>query len=514
VANFLRSIKIGEHGVVVLFDTNGEPLAGASGPGLVAATRAVTSVPRVRRGAVVRHTEVESGGERWDVVTRALSRGPGFQWTAVVAVPEQDFMGAVNANRRTAIAIALGGIALAILVGALLSTRMARSLGDATEALDRVARFDLERGPERRRSVLREIARLQDAVGRVTASLRSFTRYAPEEIVREVAVSGREAMLSGDKREVSALFCDLRGFTALAEHLPAEEVVAILNDHFDLLVDLISRHLGFVVDFLGDAVFAVFGAPQPDPTHAEQAVACAIEMQRARTARNEEMRARGWPPLEMGIGISTGPAVVGNMGALRRIKYGVVGSIVNVAARIESFTVGGQTLIGDFTRQVLGHQLVVDGPMEAEGKGLDAVIRIWEVLALRGEKMLVLPSPVRDLAELPAPLDASVRVFHGKQLDHQSHPVRLYRLGAGGAELESVAPLSVFGSLQMLLPLGEHGEPEALDGKVIALSERDGALTALVRFTGIDWDIHDRLEALARGERGRPAENRESACSG
>ena len=108
-----------------------------------------------------------------------------------------------------------------------------------------------------------------------------------------------------------------------------------------------------------------------------------------------------------------------DMGALRRIKYGVVGSIVNVAARIESFTVGGQTLIGDFTRQVLGHQLVVDGPMEAEGKGLDAVIRIWEVLALRGEKMLVLPSPVRDLAELPAPLDASVRVFHENKRTRQ-----------------------------------------------------------------------------------------------
>lgn len=81
-------------------------------------------------------------------------------------------------------------------------------------------------------------------------------------------------------------------------------------------------------------------------------------------------------------------------------------------------------------------------------------------------------------------------------------------------ELESVAPLSVFGSLQMLLPLGEHGEPEALDGKVIALSERDGAPTALVRFTRIGWDMHERLEALARGERGRPAETRGSACSG
>jgi adenylate cyclase len=373
---------------------------------------------------------------------------------------------------------------------------MARSLGGASAALDRVARFDLDTGPVRRSRVL-EIARLQDAVGRVLASLRSFTRYAPEEIVREVAVSGREAMLSGDKRDVSVLFSDLRGFTAFAEHMSAEEVVAILNDHFELLVGIITRHRGFVVDFLGDAVFVVFGAPEPSPTHAAQAVACAIEMQRARTARNQENRAKGWPPLEMGIGIGTGPVVVGNMGAVRRIKYGVVGSIVNTAARIETFTVGGQALMSDATRQALGYQVVVDGPMEAEGKGLDAAIRIWEILALRGEQMLVLPSPVRDLAELSVPMTAHVRVFLGKQLDRQSHPARLHRLGASGAELQTGAPLSVFGALQLLLPMGD-GEPRPLDGKVIAKSDHDGTDTYLVRFTGIGWDLQERIEAMTR----------------
>jgi class 3 adenylate cyclase len=500
IANFLRGLKIGESGMVVLFDQNGEALAGASGPGLEAATRAVKGSPRDAERAALRHVEVESGGQRWDVVTRSLTRGPGFQWTAAVAVPEENFMGAVNANRRTAIAIALGGVLLAILVGAVLSTRMARSLSGASAALDRVARFELDEAPARRSRVL-EIARLQDAVGRVLASLRSFTRYAPEEIVREVAVSGREAMLSGDKRDVSVLFCDLRGFTAFAEHMSAEEVVAILNDHFELLVGIISRHRGFVVDFLGDAVFVVFGAPEPSPTHARQAVACAIEMQRARTARNQENRVKGWPPLEMGIGVGTGPVVVGNMGAVRRIKYGVVGSIVNTAARIETFTVGGQALMSDVTRQALADQVVVNGPMEAEGKGVDAAIRIWEILALRGEQMVVLPSPVRDLAELSVPMDARVRVFLGKQLDRQSHPARLHRLGAGGAELETGAPLSVFGALQLLLPMGD-GEPQPLDGKVITKSDHDGADTYLVRFTGIGWDLQERIEAVARDRQG------------
>src|SRR5262249_15026521 len=163
-----------------------------------------------------------------------------------------------------------------------------------------IARFELQ-ASALPRSSLREVSHLQAAVGRVTASLRSFSRYAPEEIVREVVVSGREAMLSGEKRDVAVLFSDLRGFTGFAERTRPEDVVAILNDHFELVVAIIARHGGFVVDFLGDSVFVVFGAPRADRDHVERAVACAIEMQRARTARNAEMRERGWPPLEMGV---------------------------------------------------------------------------------------------------------------------------------------------------------------------------------------------------------------------
>ena len=179
---------------------------------------------------------------------------------------------------------------------------------------------------------------------------------------------------------------------------------------------------------------------------------CAIEMQRARAAQNEHNRVRGWPPMEMGVGIDTGAAVVGNMGSPRRIKYGVVGNIVNVAARIETCTVGGQVLVSDSTRQVLGDRLVADGPFEAEGKGVGVAIRLWDVLALQGDTPLVLPAQVRDLAVLHPPLEARVRLFLGKQIDRQTHFARLHRLSTGGGEIESEAPLAVFDALQVLLP--------------------------------------------------------------
>jgi adenylate cyclase len=181
-------------------------------------------------------------------------------------------------------------------------------------------------------------------------------------------------------------------------------------------------------------------------------VACAIDMQRARAARNTETRARGWPPLEMGVGIDTGPAVVGNMASLSRIKCGVVGHVVNEAARIETLTVGGQALASNSTRQLLRDRLVVDGPLEAEAKGVAGPLQLWDVLAVRGDTMHVLPSAVRELAMLDPPLAGRIRLIFGKQLDARIHPARLLRLGAGGAELESDVPLAVFAPCRCCCP--------------------------------------------------------------
>jgi hypothetical protein len=117
---------------------------------------------------------------------------------------------------------------------------------------------------------------------------------------------------------------------------------------------------------------------------------------------------------------------------------------------------------------------------------------LWEVLALRGEKMQVLPSAVQDLAMLPSPLGAGIRLIVGKQVDPQVHDARLLRLGAGGAELESKAALAVFGALQVLLPSA------TVDAKVVDLYVREGVGTALVRFTGVDWDTQAQIDAFAR----------------
>jgi len=424
-------------------------------------------------------------------------------WEIVILTPTDDFVGPLKvANRHTLIIIALLTALELILIYAL-SRRLARPIEGVSQQLRSMETLSFQAPlaqPSRAR--VREIAQLQEAVGRVRASLRSFARYAPEEVVREVAASGRETALSADRREVTAFFCDLRGFTTIAEKLGPERVLAILNDHFETLAGLVAHHGGYVVDFLGDGLFAVFGAPEALEDHAERAVTCAIEMQLARDAKNREFFTKGWPPLEMGIGINTGPAVVGNMGSSLRTKYGVIGHPVNLAARIESFTVGGQVLVSDSTHQALAGRLVADGPLEAEAKGVGAPVFMWMVRRLEGATPLDLPSPVSDLTVLASTIEVTLRPLRGKQIGADTYPARLVKLGSSGAELKTDYPLAMFDAVQVILP-GEAGVPTGLDSKVISVIENAGGQrTAVVRFGGLDWDARAKLEGLAHA--GKP----------
>jgi adenylate cyclase len=423
-------------------------------------------------------------------------------WETVILTPTDDFIGPLKvANRDSVIVIALL-TALELILIYVLSRRLSRPIEGVSEQLRSMETLSFQNPPAHESPArVREIARLQEAVARVRASLRSFARYAPEGVVRAVAASGLETTLSADRREVTALFCDLRGFTTIAEKLGAERVVSILNDHFETLAGLVARHGGYVVDFLGDGLFAVFGAPEALADHAERAVTCAIEMQLAREAKNREFSTKGWPPLEMGIGINTGPAVVGNMGSSLRTKYGVTGHPVNLAARIESFTVGGQVLVSDSTRQALAGRLVADGPLEAEAKGVGTPVLMWTVRRLEGATPLELPSPVSDLAVLSSPLEVALRPLRGKQIGADTYPARLVKLGSSGAELETDYPLMLFDAVQVLMPR-EARVPAALDSKVMSVTESvAGRRPTVVRFGGLDWEARAQLETLSHAKK-------------
>ena len=179
----------------------------------------------------------------------------------------------------------------------------------------------------------------------------TFGRYLSEDVVKSLLESPEGLRLGGERRRVTILMSDLRGFTSLSESLGPEEVVRTLNGYLGAMADVILRHQGLIDEFIGDAVLAIFGAPEPRADDARRAVPCAVHMQLAVDALNEKNQALGLPRIEMGVALHTGEVVVGNIGSEKRAKYGVVGAPVNHAGRIESFTVGGQVLVSEATAE-------------------------------------------------------------------------------------------------------------------------------------------------------------------
>ena len=189
-------------------------------------------------------------------------------------------------------------------------------------------------------------------------------RYLSDEVA-ETLLSGPEATrLGGERRRVTILMSDLRGFSALSERLPPERVVDLLNIHLGVMGDVITEFGGTIDEYIGDGILVLFGAPAEREDHALQAVACAVAMQRAMREVNERATAAGLPRLQMGIAVNTGDVVVGNIGSEKRTKYGVVGSPVNEAGRIESATVGGQVLIAPLDFMVRQQYLHARGTLQ------------------------------------------------------------------------------------------------------------------------------------------------------
>ena len=184
---------------------------------------------------------------------------------------------------------------------------------------------------------------------------RAFSLYLAPEVVDEIMAHPEKLKLGGERREITLLFTDLKGFTNISEQLGPEQVAQLLNEHFSRATAIIKRHGGTVNRFIGDAIMAIWGAPLADEKHALRACLAAREMQLDMKALREEFLARGLPPIFMRVGIHTGPAIVGNLGATDRFDYTAIGDSVNLAARLEGVNkaYGTEILISNKTANLL-----------------------------------------------------------------------------------------------------------------------------------------------------------------
>jgi len=265
-----------------------------------------------------------------------------------------------------------------------------------------------------------------------------FGRYLSNNVVANLLENPEGLKLGGERRQITILTSDLRGFTALSEQLPPEEVINILNFYLEYMADVIGKYHGTIDEFMGDGILVLFGAPIARENDAVRAVACACAMQLAMGAVNEKMKELGLPGLEMGIGIHTGEVVVGNIGSEKRAKYGIVGSQVNLTYRIESYTRGGQILITQPTLKEAGPDVKIEAQKQVQPKGFKQPITIYEVYGIGGFYNLYLPKEEDIFFPVPEPISLQYTILQGKHINNVIFKGSLVKLSAKGSEIRSL----------------------------------------------------------------------------
>jgi adenylate cyclase len=217
----------------------------------------------------------------------------------------------------------------------------------------------------------------------------TFGRYVDPEIARKLLQRHEATCLGGEKREVVVLFADIRGFTPLSEGLSPEATIHLLNRFFSAMIEVVQQYHGIIVDFLGDAILAFFDpldAPLSDTVR--QALQCALEMQQAMDRVNALNGKIAVPFISMGIGLHAGEVVVGNIGSENRAKYGIVGSAVNLASRIQNQAQGGEVVISPAIYRQIYPDLAIEREFQTHLKGIQEPITLYVIQNLVESPMM------------------------------------------------------------------------------------------------------------------------------
>ncbi|MDZ4801686.1 MAG: adenylate/guanylate cyclase domain-containing protein [Bryobacteraceae bacterium] len=282
----------------------------------------------------------------------------------------------------------LFGVIVSMLVAWLLAGGITRPLDELARTVTLIGKGDFDAKPAiDSRDEFGIVAR---AIEEMTRGLReretvksAFARYVSQQVLDSVLVSGALPLLQGVRRNITVLFCDIRGFSTMSEQMPPEEVVQLLNEYFECMVEIIFRHQGTLDKFLGDGLMVIFGAPQEDPEQEEHAIAAAVEMQRQLAVLRDKWRLEGRAPIRVGIGIHSGSAIVGNIGSTQRMEYTAIGDTVNVASRLESATkeLGTDILVSEHTYSAIrgSFNFRKVGPIQVKGR--TAAVQVYALSA-------------------------------------------------------------------------------------------------------------------------------------
>lgn len=200
-----------------------------------------------------------------------------------------------------------------------------------------------------------ETVKAHKRLAREEVARANYSRFMPEYVVKQLLEKPDSFRLGGINQTITVLFSDIRGFTAISENEKPENVVGLLNDYFSAMSEIIFANGGTLDKYIGDGLMAIFGAPNATPEDAKNALKTAVEMQKRLLTLNEELKAKGFGQIAVGIGLHTGEATIGYIGSEQRSEYTAIGDTVNLASRLESNAKGGEILISEATAKECGN---------------------------------------------------------------------------------------------------------------------------------------------------------------
>ena len=358
---------------------------------LVAENRCVAGTPGARNGlgATLASAAGTAGtgrtvvmGNMWGILSDPLNADAPEDGWRVIAVPLDGVREPFNRISRALTWSGLAGLAVAALASVLTSRGLSEPVRSLMEAAGRVADGDYQtRVPVRSQD---ELGRLAGSFNEMTAGLRLKEEYrgvlnkvVSKEIAEELLRGGIE--LGGERRHVTVLFADIRGFTSHTDRMPPEAIIGLINSCMERMSEAVEAEGGVVDKYVGDELMAIFGAPVALEDDAKRAVRAAVRIQKSLAELNLHRRTKGRRPIGVGVGISTGEVVAGNMGSSNRLNYTVLGKSVNLASRICAATPAGEVHVSQATADEMGSGLVATSVGLQRFKGFASETEVFRI---------------------------------------------------------------------------------------------------------------------------------------
>ncbi len=345
-----------------------------------------------------------------------------------------------------------------------------------------------------------ENARLLERIEREITIRSNLSRYLPAELMEQVVNDEMSFDTEGQLKKATVMFTDIRGYTSMSEKETPQTIVKMLNEYFEIMVDIIMKHGGAVDKFIGDAIMAVWGVPHEKEDDALRAVKAAIKMQQALEVYNTERERNGLPPIHMGVAINTGEVVAGNVGSPQRMQYTVIGDNVNLASRLEGLTKAGEILISESTyREASSHVRAVSAGT-VQVKGRNEPVSIYKVEGMLDDSPKQVLRSYRRLK-----LVRKCKLVHGPS--RHAFTAVLCDVSRGGAGLQAmrkdVSAMGVGDEMILALPGMNRGgdSPFLVKGRLVrieqASSEADLCIVGM-KFEDEEAAVGRFLEALSR----------------